>query len=171
MAIRTEQTLRRMWDESVKLATESNRLTEDANASGIDAASAEQAAEAHRTAEKAARSVSNAMMLEAADLTDLVNRERQDAGLTPLTPGEPYPADPAPAEQPMADDVKVAPPFTIPCWNCGDAVTKDGDGWMHVRQERTACQVPGPDEHTATRSPAGDTRVDGAGVTGEVAQP
>jgi hypothetical protein len=62
------------------------------------------------------------------------------------------------------------PAFTMPCWNCGQAIAQDALGWGHVHNNETACQVPGPDEHTATRSPAGDTRVDGAGVTGGVAQ-
>jgi hypothetical protein len=105
MSVRTEQTLRRMWDESLKLGSDSSRLAKEAYASGIDAAAAEEAAEAHRKAEMATRSVSNAMEAEAADLADLVNRERRDAGLAPLTPGEAYPADPI--EQPGPGDTLV----------------------------------------------------------------
>jgi hypothetical protein len=63
------------------------------------------------------------------------------------------------------------PPFTMPCWNCNQPIRQDSLGWGHVHPNETACQVPGPDEHTATRSPAAGTVAAGAGVTGEVAQP
>jgi len=108
MSVRTEQTLRRMWDESLKLAADSSRLTEDADESAVNAEAAEKAARAHRLAEESTRNVGAAMGAEAADLADLVNRERQDAGLSPLAPGDPYPADPAPVEQPTPDDTLVA---------------------------------------------------------------
>jgi hypothetical protein len=62
------------------------------------------------------------------------------------------------------------PAFTMPCWSCRHPIAQDALGWGHVRPDETACQVPGPDEHTATRTPAAGTVVDGQGVTGEVAQ-
>ena len=108
MAIRTEQTLRRMWDESAKLANEAGKLWATADGSRTEAEVAERTAAAHRTAEKNSRDVGDAMAAEAADLSDLVNRERTEAGLAPLTPGEPYPVDVVPAEQPMTDDTLVA---------------------------------------------------------------
>lgn len=67
-------------------------------------------------------------------------------------------------------DTGPEPAFTMPCWSCRHPIAQDALGWGHVRPDETACQVPGPDEHTATRTPAAGTVVDGPGVTGEVAQ-
>jgi hypothetical protein len=108
MSFRTEQTLRRMWEESAKLTNEAGKLWAAADGARTEAEVAERTAAAHRKAEKTARDVGDAMAAEAADLADLVNRERTDAGLAPLAPGEPYPADPAPAGQPTAEDTLVA---------------------------------------------------------------
>lgn len=95
MSFRTEQTLRRMWEESLKLQAEAAQHRADsgecftaaqaherAAAEATAAAAAETAAAA--SAEKAARAkhaVAQGMEAEADDLRDLVNRERQDAGL------------------------------------------------------------------------------------------
>lgn len=101
MAIRTEQTLRRMWEESIKLAGDANKLGEEYRTAAAQAdehyraAAAETAAaDACRANAEAARNVGERAEAEAADLADLVNRERQDAGLELLKPGEPYPTDP-----------------------------------------------------------------------------
>lgn len=107
MSVRTEQTLRRMWEESLKLTNEAGKLWASADGARTEAEVAERTAAAHRTAEKNARDVGDAMAAEAADLADLVNRERQDAGLAPLAAGEPYPADPAPAGPPAPEDTLV----------------------------------------------------------------
>lgn len=102
MTIRTEQTLRRMWEESAKLKAESERLYSEHKAAADqaaqhDRAAAAEAAAAHacRTDAAAALDVGQRAEAEAADLIDMVNRERKDAGLAPLTPGEPYPVDPS----------------------------------------------------------------------------
>lgn len=108
MTIRTEQTLRRMWEESAKLTDEAAKLWTTADGSRSEAEVAERTAAAHRAAEKSARDVGDAMAAEAADLADMVNEKRQQAGLARLKPGEPYPADPVVAEQPMPDDTLVA---------------------------------------------------------------
>lgn len=109
MTIRTEQTLRRMWEESGKLQADSDRLGEEyaTNMTAADehdqAAAAEvTAAKACRTAATSARDVALRIGAEAADLADLVNRERQEAGLSPLKPGEPYPAEQQQEQQPTA---------------------------------------------------------------------
>lgn len=100
MTIRTERTLRHAWEQSFKLATESNRLADTAKNAAADAEAAETAAAAHRKTEQNARSVSDAMMAEALDLVDYVNHERADLGLSALKPGDAYPPDPG--EQPSA---------------------------------------------------------------------
>lgn len=109
MTFRTEQTLRRMWVESAKLQTEADRLlaehqaaTEQATKHDRAAAAEAAAAAACRTDAAAAKNVGQSAAAEAADLADLVNRERAEAGLPPLTPGEPYPV-----EQPPAGDTLV----------------------------------------------------------------
>lgn len=146
---RNEQTLRRMWSESINLATKAQQMTAEADAAGKDAATAEQVAAAHRQAERTARGIADAMLSEALDLVDMVNEKRAAAGLEPLTAGEPY--DP-PAEQlpgPVhVSDADLPPvdvsgdPFGIPANRIGEPAP-----------------LPGP-------APA-----DAAAADGEVAQP
>jgi hypothetical protein len=104
MAIRTEQTLRRMWTESAALFQQSGTFYADADQCADAATEHERAAAAETAAAasaheaaKAKRSVAQGKEAEAADLADLVNRERTEAGLAPLKPGEPYPAEQDPA--------------------------------------------------------------------------
>lgn len=115
MTIRTEQTLRRMWEESALLFKKAAAAYADADSCADAATEHERAANAEAAAaaaaaqaEKAKRTLAKGQEAEAADLADLVNRERTEAGLAPLGAGEPYPADPAPTGQPTADDTLVA---------------------------------------------------------------
>lgn len=108
MAIRTEQTLRDMWDahlnrrsEAEKNGAEAVQCAQSADAHDRAVAQAKatadaeaQAAQADRRSAQALFNLAEGRAAEAADLADLVNRERAEAGLAPLTPGEPYPADP-----------------------------------------------------------------------------
>jgi hypothetical protein len=97
MTVRNEMTLRRMWEESLTLGAKAAKLADEETASTKEAETAERVAEVHRTAAAAARNTGRGMADEAADLADIVNRERAEAGLPPLAPGEPYdaPQDPA----------------------------------------------------------------------------
>jgi hypothetical protein len=122
MSVRTEQTLRDMWEAGARRAAEASQHHNDANqcvaaAEAHERAAAEakaavaaeeQAAKSARTAAQAKFALAEGRAAEAADLADLVNRERTDAGLAPLAAGEPYPADPAPAGQPTVEDTLVA---------------------------------------------------------------
>lgn len=109
MSVRTEQTLRDMWEAGLKRRSEAEansaeavRCTAASDAHDLAAANARAAAQAEAQAAQSARSSAKALFdlaegraAEAADLADMVNRERQEIGLALLVPGEPYPADPA----------------------------------------------------------------------------
>lgn len=108
MTIRTEQTLRDMWEaglnrhaEAAADRTEGNRCTDSAEAHDRAAAAEAQAAAADRKGAKGLLDRAEGRANEAADLFDIVNEKRTAMGLAPLTPGEPYPEDPA-AGQPQA---------------------------------------------------------------------
>lgn len=99
MTVRTEYTLQRMWEESLTLRSQAAEVAEEmrqdiaaAEASERAAAAERAAAEAHHTAALAHQTVANGKANEAADLADIVNREREELGLASLTYGEPYEA-------------------------------------------------------------------------------
>lgn len=124
-AIRTEETLRRMWTESGKLTREAADWHADADQCSTSAAEHERAAAAEasaaradRTAEESKRAIARAREAEAADLVDIVNEKRLVAGLAALTAGDPYPEDPAAGlPQAGAGDTRmdpVLPPGVVP---------------------------------------------------------
>jgi hypothetical protein len=110
MTVRTQQTLRDMWEAGLNRLAESQRHLAEYKASvkaaedhDRIAAAETQAAKACRTAAAASQKVGTDAEAEANDLADLVNRERAALSLPPLVPGEPYPADldePPPAAPP-----------------------------------------------------------------------
>jgi uncharacterized protein YkwD len=98
MTVRNEMTLRRMWEESLTLSAKATKLADEETASTEEAEKAERIAEVHRSAAAAAGNTGRGMAEESADLADIVNRERAEAGLPALVAGEPYdgaPQDPA----------------------------------------------------------------------------
>ena len=120
-SLRTEQTLRDMWEASNRRRAEAARYHDEANgtlgaADAHDQAAAEartaaaaeaQAAQSARTSARALFDLAEGRAAEAADLADIVNEKRTAAGLAPLTPGEPYPG-PEAVPQPTAGDTLVA---------------------------------------------------------------
>lgn len=108
MSVRNEDTLRRMWtehlirrDKAAEQAAIEQRATEDAETH-------ERTAKTHRTTAAAVHTVGAGWAAESDDLADIVNEKRVELGLAPLTPGEPYPGEVTPAEQPTPEDMLVA---------------------------------------------------------------
>jgi uncharacterized protein YkwD len=95
MAIRTEQTLRRMWIEAADNQADAVKLGDAYDGHTSAAEAAEQTAKAHRSEASKAKFAADEYAAQAADLVDMVNEKRQQAGLAPLKLGESYPVDPS----------------------------------------------------------------------------